>query len=147
MIDDEGAHGRKLCEGVRPRLRGETRGEVSQYVTAGVMAERHEERGEQHVVPRAPAQAGGQPVGRAHERVLAAASPQRGLEQSERRLALDPAMPRERDEAPGSRGQRGVQGGGDGGGAPSSASRGGASRSSSKPDAATRTADAAARCR
>ena len=104
MVDDEGADGGELGEGVRPGLGGETLGELLQHVMTSMVTERHEEWGEEGLAPKAVAQARGEAARRVHEDVVATTSMQRALELCERRFALRSAMARKRDDAARTRG-------------------------------------------
>lgn len=115
MRDDERADGGQFCERVRPGLGGEGSGEVVEHVVARVVAERHEERGEDDRTAGARAQAGTQAVGRADKDVGAAAGSQRALELGKRGLAFRTAMAGEGNAAAGERGHGLVKRCGNGG--------------------------------
>lgn len=115
MRDDERADGGQFCERVRPGLGGEGSGEVVEHVMARVVAERHEERGEEDRTARALVEAGAQALGRAREDVAAAAGSQRALELGKRGLAFRAAMAGKGDEAAGARGDGPVKRRGNGG--------------------------------
>ena len=73
MRDDERADGGQFRERVRPGLGGEGTGEVVQHVVASMVADRHEERGEEDCAAGALPETGAQALGRAHKDVVSAA--------------------------------------------------------------------------
>ncbi len=104
MRDDERADGGQFCERVRPGLGGEGSGEVVEHVVARVVAERHEERGEEDRALAALPEKGAQAVRRADKDVGAAAGSQCALELGKRGLAFRTAMTGKDDEVVGARG-------------------------------------------
>ena len=111
MVDDEGANGGQLREGVRPGLRGEALGELFEHVVARVVAERHQKRGKKNRASGALVEAGAQEVGRTNKDVSAAAGLQRGLELGKRGGTLWSARAGKRADAIGRRQQNLGKGG------------------------------------
>lgn len=119
MSDHEATDGGQLRKGMRPGRNGKAGGlqlcaEADQNVMARVMAEGGEKGSEENPTPHAIAQARLQALGRVHQHVLATKGSQGGAQPGERGLALGAAMPRQGHDAPGLRGQRGVQRAGNG---------------------------------
>ena len=104
MIDDEGADGGQLGEGVRPgrdgeAVGGQAGGEVFEHVVARVVAERHQKRAEKHGALGMRAKTRAQEVGRGDKDVGAAAGAQHRLKLGKRGSAFRTAMTGKRDDA------------------------------------------------
>ena len=114
MRDHEGPDGGQLREGMRPGgdvKAGalEPRAQVHQHVMASMMAKSHEEGAKKDPPPGAPLQARRQTVGRVPQHVTAADGAQLRLQPGEGGLAFGAAMARQRHDAPGLRGQHGIE--------------------------------------